>query len=237
MTLELVSIPLAAGAGVLGVLSPCVWPLLPVVMSSATEDAGRAGPIGLASGLAVSFAVAGTLVSFVLVRSGLDPELVRMAVALLLVGAAAALVVPPLGAALAARGSSLLAALPWSPAARVRGAGPFVVGFGLGLVWLPCVGPTLGAAIGLASVGQDLGLAFLTMLAYGLGTAATLLVAALASRRLLQRTRPGLMLGASRAKPVLGATLGLLGLLVLSGLDKTLETWAVGWLPDWTSML
>jgi len=237
MTLELASIPLAAGAGVLGVLSPCVWPLVPVVMSSATADAGRAGPIGLASGLAVSFAVAGTLVSFVLVRSGLDPELVRMAVALLLVGAAAALVVPPLGAALAARGSSLLAALPWSPGARVRGAGPFAVGFGLGLVWLPCVGPTLGAAIGLASVGQDLGLAFLTMLAYGLGTAATLLVAALASRRLLQRIRPGLMLGASRAKPVLGATLGLLGLLVLSGLDKTLETWAVGWLPDWASML
>lgn len=234
MTLELASIPLAAVAGVLGVLSPCVWPLVPVVMSSATEDAGRSGPLGLAAGLALSFAVAGTGVSFVLVRSGLDPELVRLAVAGLLVAAGAALAVSPIGAAFAAAGARLFGRLPWQPGA---GGAPFAVGFALGFVWLPCVGPTLGAAIGLASVGQDLGLAFVTMLAYGLGTASMLLVAALASRRLLQRARPGLMRGAGWAKPALGVTLGLLGVLVLSGLDKVLETWAVGWLPDWAVML
>ncbi len=236
MSLDLLSIPLAAGAGALGVLSPCVWPLVPVVMSSATEDTGRAGPLGLAAGLATSFAVAGTLVSWALVSTGLDPELLRFAMAGLLVLVGGVLLVPRLTDAVAARGSQWIAALPFAPDRRLQGAGPFAVGFGLGFVWLPCVGPTLGAAIALASVGQELGLAFVTMLAYGLGTAAVLLLAATLSRRVLQRARPGLMQGAHRAKPLLGATLALLGLLVLTGIDKRLEVWAVGWLPDWTVM-
>ncbi len=102
---------------------------------------------------------------------------------------------------------------------------------------LPCVGSTLAAAIGLASVGPDIGLAFVIMLAYGLGTAATLLVAATTSRNVLMRLRPGLLQGAGQAKRLLGLTLGLLGLLVLTGLDKVLETWALRWIPDWAIML
>jgi hypothetical protein len=56
MNLELASIPLALVAGVFGVLSPCVWPLVPVVTSSAATT-GRSGPLFLALGLSLSFAV------------------------------------------------------------------------------------------------------------------------------------------------------------------------------------
>jgi cytochrome c-type biogenesis protein len=237
MTIEFASIPVAALAGVLGVLSPCVWPLVPVILSSATEESGRAGPVGIAAGLAISFAVAGTLVSFVLVQSGLDPELVRRIVASFLILVAVALLVPKIGGFLAAWGSRITSRLPGSGPSRSKTLGPFGIGLMLGFVWLPCVGPTLGAAIGLASVGQDMGLAFLIMLAYGLGTGATLLAAALFSRKFLLRVRPGLLQGASQAKQLLGVTLGLLGLLVLTGLDKAVETWAVGWIPDWAFAL
>ena len=51
------------------------------------------------------------------------------------------------------------------PDARFRAEIVFGVGALLGLIWLPCVGPTLGAAIALASVGQQLSTAFLIMLA------------------------------------------------------------------------
>ena len=60
MTLELTAVPLAFLAGVLGVLSPCVWPLVPVVTSSAALG-GRSGPVWLALGLSLAFAGAGTL--------------------------------------------------------------------------------------------------------------------------------------------------------------------------------
>ena len=93
---------------------------------------------------------------------------------------------------------------------RASGAGQFGVGMLVGLVWLPCVGPTLGAAIALASLGQDMLAAFVVMFLFGLGTASALLFAGIGSARLLQRWRPGLLSGASRAKHILGGMLLLL---------------------------
>jgi len=104
MSLELVAIPLALMAGVAGILSPCVWPLVPVVTSSAATS-GRSGPVYLALGLSLSFAVAGTLLTFLLVSTGMDPELFRYAAAILLVTVAAFLLVRPLSDWLALRGS------------------------------------------------------------------------------------------------------------------------------------
>ncbi len=103
----------------------------------------------------------------------------------------------------------------------------------LGLVWLPCVGPTLGAAIALASMGESMTMAFTVMFAFGVGTAATLLLAGLVSTRLLNRWRPGILENASRGKKLLGALLLGLGLAVISGFDKVLETWALNLLPSW----
>jgi cytochrome c biogenesis protein CcdA len=212
MTLDLAAIPLALMAGVFGVLSPCVWPLVPVVTSSAAAG-GRSGPVYLAAGLSLSFALAGTVLTWFLVSTGLDPEFFRYLAASLLVFLAAVLLLPRLG--------------DW--AAR----GQFGVGALLGFVWLPCVGPTLGAAIALASLGQSMVLAFVVMLAYGIGTAGVLLAAGLLSGQLLKKWHPGVMASGRAGKKILGWSLLVLGLLVITGTDKYLERMAVGLLPTW----
>jgi cytochrome c-type biogenesis protein len=233
MTLGLTAIPLALLAGVFGVLSPCVWPLVPVVTSSAALS-GRSGPFYLAAGLSVSFALAGTVLSWLLVSTGMDPEFFRYLAAVLLVAVAVILLFPALGDRVTFWLSSLTAGRGPTPGAGQASApGQFGVGALLGFVWLPCVGPTLGAAIALASMGQSLPLAFVVMLAYGVGTAGILLAAGLLSGKLLARWRPGVMKGGKAGKKILGWTLLALGLLVLTGGDKVLETWAVGWLPVW----
>lgn len=84
MSIELVSIPLAMVAGVLSILSPCVWPLVPVVMSS-TAKSSKLDAVFLALGLSTSFAVAGTIISFVLLNLGIDPVIFRYVAAVLLV--------------------------------------------------------------------------------------------------------------------------------------------------------
>lgn len=232
MSLELGTLPLAFAAGVLSVLSPCVWPLVPIVMGSAAGT-GRAGPVALAMGLSLSFALAGTLLSFALVSLGLDPELFRHVAAVLLILVALALVVPRFGQWLTARLSGLSGG--FGPRGEQSGSGwggQLWIGLMLGFIWLPCVGPTLGAAIALASLGQQLVQSFVVMLSFGLGTAGTLLFAGLASAGALRRLRPGLLAGASAGKRWLGWALLLLGVLVISGLDKQLEAWAVRWLPD-----
>ncbi|PKO47095.1 MAG: cytochrome C biogenesis protein [Betaproteobacteria bacterium HGW-Betaproteobacteria-22] len=232
MSLEIASIPLAGAAGALSILSPCVWPLVPVVMTSAATT-GRQGAIYLALGLSASFAIAGTLLSFVLIALGLDPELFRYVAASLLLLVGATLLFKSLGDWLTLRLSLLTSRFNGGNGQTNTAFGQFGVGVLLGLVWLPCVGPTLGAAIALASLGQNMGVAFLIMLAFGIGTAAVLLVTGLASGKLLQRMRPDVLQNAVRGKVLLGWLLLGLGLLVLTGADKWLEAVALRMLPDW----
>ena len=85
MALEWSSIPLAWVAGVLSILSPCVWPLVPIVMTSASGQ-HKWGALYLALGLSTSFALAGGVLTWVLLNLGLDPETLRwVSAALMLV--------------------------------------------------------------------------------------------------------------------------------------------------------
>ena len=237
MTLEWAAIPLALAAGVFGVLSPCVWPLVPVVMSSAATS-GRSGPLYLALGLSLSFAVAGTLLTLLLVNAELDPELFRTVAALLLVAVGLTLVVRRIGDWMTLRLSAVASRMNIGSGGRAAsGPGQFGVGALLGVVWLPCVGPTLGAAIALASLGQSMGIAFVVMLAYGVGTAAVLLLAGIVSERALARWRPKLLTSGGRGRKLLGWSLLVLGVLVLSGIDKYLEALAVDLVPGWVFTL
>lgn len=236
MTLELGSIPLAWAAGALSILSPCVWPLVPAVMSSSASS-GALGPWFLGLGLSTSFAVAGTGVTFLLVSFQLDPELIRLLAAGMLVAVAVLLLIRRAGDWLALRLSLLTSRFDLGGTPAATATGHFGVGALLGLVWLPCVGPTLGAAIALASLGQEMGTAFLVMFAFGVGTASVLLVAGVVSGQVLKRWRPGLLARAETGKKVLGWTLLSLAAMVLTGVDKTLETLALGILPDWAISL
>jgi cytochrome c-type biogenesis protein len=241
MSLELAAVPLALVAGVVGVLSPCVWPLVPVVTSSAATS-GRSGPFWLAGGMSLSFAVAGTVITFLLVQSGLDPELFRYVAAALLLAAGVVLLVNRMAETMSNALSRGVAALGMggmtSGAEPGRSAaGQFTMGALLGVVWLPCVGPTLGAAIALASMGQSVPMAFSVMLAYGIGTAGVLMVAGMASESLIRRWRGGGLRGGGWARKLLGGSLLFLGGAVLTGVDKWMEALAVDLLPQWIFML
>lgn len=236
MSLDLVSIPLAWVAGVLSILSPCVWPLVPIVMASAAGK-GRLGPLYLALGLSCAFALAGSLLTFLLLNAGLNPDAFRGVAAVILVFIGLILIVKPLADWVSLRLSIISSRMNVGNPNASSSAGQFGVGMLLGLVWLPCVGPTLGAAIALASAGQDLGMAFVTMFAFGFGTAGALIAAALFSEKVLSMWRPGLFKSVSTAKTVLGWLLLLLGLMVLTGFDKLLESYALQYLPDWALSL
>lgn len=236
MTLELTAIPLAFIAGILGIMSPCVWPLVPVVMSSAATG-GRTDPWFLALGLATAFSMAGTLLTFIMLNLGLHTDALRFLAAAMLIAVALILLIKPLEHWISVQLSALSNRFNGGSTKAGSNLGQFGVGALLGLVWLPCVGPTLGAAIALASMGENMVMAFAVMFTFGTGTAMTLLFAGLLSRRLLNRLRPGILENAARGKKLLGWLLLILGSLVLTGLDKILETWAVNLLPAWVTNL
>src|SRR5262249_45580236 len=110
-------------------------------------------------------------------------------------------------------------------------------GLVLGAVWSPCVGPTLGAASLLAAQGQELARVAATMLLFGLGAGAPLLLVGALSREALMRAHEHLLTAGRAAKAALGVSLILIGEAVATGLDKRIETGLVEVSPQWLTDL
>jgi cytochrome c biogenesis protein CcdA len=232
------TLALAFLAGILTVLSPCVLPLVPIVLGTAASE-HRAGPVALAIGLALSFTAIGLFVATIGFAAGLDSDLFRTVSAVLLIGIGLVLLVPKLQAQFA------LAASPVGNFIDERLGGfaanglwgQFGLGLLLGAVWSPCVGPTLGAASLLAAKGENLGAVALTMFAFGIGAALPLMALGLISREAMMRMRGRLVEAGKGGKMLLGVLLVAIGLLVASGLDKRLETVLVDASPAWLTEL
>jgi cytochrome c-type biogenesis protein len=231
--------PLVAyAAGVLTILSPCVIPLVPIVLGSAAQR-HRWGPLALSLGLVISFTLIGFAVATVGASIGLDSETVRKwsAVLLLLVGIV--LVVPGLQH-LFERLITPLANWAGERQARLERfglIGQAGIGVLLGLVWSPCVGPTLGAATVLAAQGRDLAQVALVMMAFALGIASVLMAMAFATQNLLARWRGRLMSAGARGRRVLGVLIAMVAVLIITGIDRYLEATIIGILPDWVTNL
>ena len=81
---------LALAAGVLSTLSPCVLPILPVVIGTAASE-HKYGPVALAAGLAISFVTIGMFVATIGFAIGIDGAFFRSLSAILLIGIGAVL--------------------------------------------------------------------------------------------------------------------------------------------------
>src|SRR6202035_3414832 len=192
----LATLGLAYLAGLLSTLSPCVLPLLPVILGSAAS-AHRLGPLALALGLASSFVVVGLFVATIGFSIGIDADVFRSIAAALMIVVGAVLIVPLFQSRLALAAGPVsnwanerLAGLSGTRLAGQAGlAGQFGIGVLLGVAWSPCVGPTLGAASLLASQERELPRVAATMLVFGLGASTPLLVVGLLSRGVMLRAR------------------------------------------------
>jgi len=218
-------------AGVLSTLSPCVLPLLPILVGSAVL-AHRFGAIALAAGLASSFTIVGVFIASVGVAIGLDQEVFRNIAAVLLILFGITLLSSTLQAkfavatsGLSGSGQSLLSRISTDGL-----LGQFALGLLLGIVWSPCVGPTLGATITLASQGQNLAHATLVMALFGIGASTPLIIFGMLSRQAVMKFRDKML---TAGKKILGTLLLALGLMIVTGADKKFETAALKLAPDW----
>lgn len=238
MELGLASYGLSFVAGSLSTLSPCVLPIVPILLGTAVA-AHRLGPYVLAGGLALSFTVVGVLIASLGGAIGLDQAALRTGGALLLLAFGFILMLPQLQERFAVATSGVSGA-GQDVLAKVTLdglPGQFLLGLLLGIVWSPCVGPTLGAAITLASQGESLGQVTLLMALFGLGAGVPLVVLGLLSRQALMKVRNRLLMAGKFGKQILGGVMLLLGGLILSGADKLFEAWVLGHAPAWLVQL
>lgn len=217
-------------AGLATLLNPCVLPILPIVAAGALQEDRRA-PLWLALGLAGASTLLGFGLTVLGRVAGIGPAQFATFGGVALVGFGALMLRPGrlspfrLLAPVAGRAADRSAGLHGSAGAHLAG------GALLGLAWSPCIGPTMGAAVALASTGQNLIWSFLIMAFYGAGLVTILTLLAYGGRSVIQRRKAGLARIAAHAPRIMGVTLLLVGLALTFKLHVAAETWLLDHLP------
>jgi cytochrome c-type biogenesis protein len=221
-------------AGLLTLINPCVLPVLPIVLATALQ-AHKLGPVALAAGMSTAFVTLGLGIATLGQSIGLSAETLSDAAAVLMLIFGLILLVPRLNAgfAFATAGMAAKADAGIDQVDRSGLGGQFLGGALLGAVWSPCVGPTLGGAISLASQGQNLAWAGAIMTAFAAGVSTVILALGYGARAALQRRRALMQRIAARAKPIMGVVFVAVGLMLLFRVHHMIEAWLLTVLPYW----
>ena len=203
-------------AGIVTAISPCVLPVLPILLAGGA--AGRK-PLRIIAGLALSFSVFTLFASWLLDQLGLPQDLLRnLAIALLFV-MAAVLLVPGLALWLE-RSLSFFSRL--RPA---KAGGGFFLGVTLGLVFVPCAGPFL-AAVTTAAARENFGVRTIAAtVAYSIGAAIPMLLIARGGREAAARIKEH----ATALRSGAGVVVAVVAIGLVFHVDDQLAKWTPGY--------
>lgn len=238
LALSVPQLGLSLAAGSLTTLSPCVLPLLPLVVGGALQG-HRLAPVAMGVGMTVSFALIGMVLGALGPALGIDGDSVRIAGAAMLIAFAVVMLVPALGDRFS-RWMLPIASQAHSASLRLDGrslTSALLLGTVLGFVWSPCSGPLLGSALSLVASegGSARGGVVLGM--FGLGAAIPLMAVAYASRKGFMAARDWVLARIDKVRRGFALLLGLVGLAILTGGDKWLEAQVLRVLPDaWVNL-
>jgi len=213
-----------AGAGT--ALSPCVLPVLPIVLSAGATG-GRRRPLGIVVGLTLSFTFATVALVYVISALGLPGDLLRKLAIAVLLAFGVSLMVPSLAARIEATMSRFA-----GRAGGVRSGGDgfwsgTLVGASLGLVYAPCAGPILAGVITVSASQPFTAGRLAVALSYGIGSAVVLYLLMLGGRRL---TAP-LSRRGTALQVTMGAVMVVVALAMAGNYDVRFQNSIAGSLP------
>ena len=216
---------LIAGFGT--AFSPCVLPVLPLALGGAATG-GRRRPLGIALGLAASFAFATLALAYVIAALGLPDDLLRTLAVVSLLVFGVVLLVPPLAARFEAWVSRVVPSRTAGTTGEGFGSG-VVLGASLGLLYVPCAGPILAAVLTVQASQELSAQRLVTGVGYAIGTAAGVFLVLIAGRRVLGRLRAN----AGRFQMAMGLVMVLFAVLTLGGVDGSFRRVVADSLPSW----
>jgi len=236
--LSLPQLGLSLAAGSLTTLSPCVFPMLPLVLGGALQGS-RFAPVAMGVGMTLSFAGIGMALGALGPALGIDGDTVRTAGAAMLIAFALVMLVPALGERFT-RWMLPIASTAGAASARLDGGslfGALALGSVLGLVWSPCSGPLLGSALTLVATEGGVARGGIVLGVFGMGAAIPLVAVAYASRSGFSRVRDWVLSRIEQVRHGFAVLLGAMGIAILTGGDKWLEARVLQWLPDaWVNL-
>lgn len=220
--------------GVVTILSPCILPILPIVLAGSATGSRRR-PYGIVLGFVLSFTFFTLFLSKLVQVLNISADSLRYLSIFILVIFGLVLVLPQiqvLAEKIISRFSSRL---------KISGSrqgfwGGLMIGFSLGLLWTPCVGPILASVITLALSGSVTASALVITLAYALGTGLPMLVIMFGGRQLLMKV-PWLLNNSQKIQRVFGLVMMIMALLIFFNLDRRFQSYILEKFPNYGTVL
>ncbi|HYD35739.1 MAG TPA: cytochrome c biogenesis protein DipZ [Vitreimonas sp.] len=217
-------------AGVVTILSPCILPVLPIILSGSVGD-GHRRPLGIVAGFVLSFTFLTLALSSLVKATGVSPDWLRLLAVGVIAVFGVALLLPQVQVVMEKLFSRLSTLLPRQNTQDGFIAG-MIVGVSLGILWAPCVGPILAAVITLALTSEVTFLAVIITLAYALGTGLPMLAITYGGRALLQRV-PWLLRNTARIQKGFGVVMIAIAVALFMNWDRQFQTWVLSTFPGY----
>ncbi len=217
-------------AGIVTVLSPCILPVLPIVLSGSLTG-GKKRPFGIMLGFILSFTFF-TVFSFALFKAfGISSEVLRLVAVVVLGLFGASLFLPHFQEWMEQLMSKIASKGPKQTQKEGFGGG-VIVGLSLGLFWTPCVGPILASVITLAATSAVTLEAILITLSYAIGTALPMFFIIYSGRKALYKI-PWVTRNVAKIQKIFGVLMVLLAVALYLNLDRQFQTFILDTFPQY----
>ena len=223
-------------SGLVTVLSPCILPVLPIVLSS-TLTGGKRRPLGVVTGLIISFSIFTLAISQIVLLLGISTNVLRI-VAVIIIGILGlGLILPGLNEVIEKLFNRLPGLVKQNGQPGAGFGSGLITGASLGLIWAPCAGPILAAVTTLAATQAVTFGAVVVIVSYAIGSGLPLLAIAYGGRNLMQRV-PFLVNNARKVQQTFGVIMILTAVLIAFNVDTLVTAWVTDLVPaGWTAQL
>jgi cytochrome c biogenesis protein CcdA/thiol-disulfide isomerase/thioredoxin len=217
-------------AGIVTILSPCILPILPIVLSGSLTG-GKKRPLGIITGFIFSFTFFTLALSAIVKTTGLSADGLRTIAIIVITLFGLSMITPKFQIWMEKLFSRLANILP-KGSNDTGFVGGIFVGLSLGLLWAPCVGPILASVITLAATNTVNALTILITLSYSVGTAIPMLGITYGGRNLLSRA-PWLITNTAKIQRGFGVLMLLTALAIYNNWDRTFQTYILTTFPNY----
>ena len=223
-------------AGVTTILAPCIWPLLPIILSSSTTG-GHRKPLGITLGIITSFSIFTLSISYLVMLFHFDPNILRIVAAITIAFLGLTMIIPALLIRYELLITILSSLIAGRPIATHHGFfGGFITGLSLGLIWSPCAGPILATIATLGATQAVSFQVFLVTIAYAVGVGIPLFLFSFLGSWLFAKSR-FISAYTGHLQKVFGVVMILTAVAIYTNYDKVIQAKLLDAFPSYTTFL